>query len=430
MLSSPRRSARTHAAPTRRNTSRRSCASRARPTVNEQNGLVDRLAELAVLGGANLQRGQILAVSTEPGKEELARAVVAAGYRHGAKFVDLWSFDLHAKRARVLYGAEEDLEYVPPWLGERILALGEHRAARVGLTGPVEPKLFEGRARGRRAGEPLPRLPEAVKVVNDMTTNWTLVPCPTPEWAELVHPDADDPLDRLWEDIARVCRLEADDPVAAWRERTDHLVAIAERLNAARLDSLRFTGPGTDLTVGLLGGSRWMSGRMDTVDGISHQANIPTEEVFTTPDPERVEGEVRSTKPLVIGGSTVEGLRVRFEGGRAVSVEADSGGEVLAELTRRDEGAARLGEVALVDRESRIGELDRVFYDTLLDENAASHIALGAAYAATVAEDDRARINQSIIHIDFMIGGEGVDVTGITADGAEIGVLRDGVFRL
>src|SRR3954452_3177808 len=144
MLSSPRRSARTHAAPTRRNTSRRSCASRARPTVNEQNGLVDRLAELAVAGGANLQRGQILAVTTEPGKEELARAVAAAGYRHGAKFVDVWSFDLHVKRARVLYGADEDLDYVPPWYGERLRALGAAHAARIGLTGPVEPHLFDG----------------------------------------------------------------------------------------------------------------------------------------------------------------------------------------------------------------------------------------------------------------------------------------------
>jgi aminopeptidase len=398
--------------------------------VADRAALVERLAELAVVGGANLQRGQILAVSTEPGKEDLARAVVAAGYRHGAKFVDLWSFDLHAKRARVLYGDEDDLEYVPPWYGERLLALGEQRAARVGLTGPVEPKLFEGLDAGRLARDPLPRLPEAVKVVNEMTTNWTLVPCPTPEWAALVHPDADDPLDRLWEDIARVCRLDADDPSAAWRERTDHLEAMAEQLNAARLDALRFTGPGTDLTVGLLGGSRWMTGRMETVEGITHQANIPTEEAFTAPDPQRVDGEVRSTKPLVISGSTVEGLRVRFEGGRAVSVEADTGGDVLAELTRRDEGAARLGEVALVDRESRVGELDRVFYDTLLDENAASHVALGAAYHASVAEGDLERINHSIIHIDFMIGGDGVDVVGVTRDGGEVPVLRDGVFRL
>ena len=397
----------------------------------DRRALVERLAELAVTGGANLQSGQILALSTEPGKEELTRAIADAAYRHGAKFVDVSSFDLHIKRSRVMHAADEHLEFVPPWLGERVLALGDAHAARIGLTGPVEPTLFDGLDPGKLARDPLPRLPEAVQVVNDMTTNWTLVPCPTPEWARLVHPEAgDDALDRLWEDIARVCRLDADDPAAAWRERADKLGAICARLNDAGLTAVRFAGAGTDLTVGLLGGSRWMGGRMETVDGIAHVPNIPTEEVFTTPDPARVDGEVRSTKPLVISGSTVEGLRVRFEDGRAVSVEADSGGDVLRELTLRDEGAARLGEVALVDRESRVGALDRVFYDTLLDENAASHVALGAAYAATVTEEDRERINRSEIHIDFMIGGEGVDVYGVTREGNEVPVMQGGVFQL
>jgi aminopeptidase len=400
--------------------------------VPDANGLVERLADLAVAGGANLQPGQILSVTTEPGKEALARAVADAGYRHGAKFVDVWSFDLHVKRARVLYGAEEDLEYVPPWYGERMRALGEHRVARVGLTGPVEPTLFDGLDPRRLARDPLPRLPEVVEVVNAMTTNWTLVPCPTPEWAALVHPEAeaDEALALLWQDIARVTRLDEDDPAAAWRDRADRLRAVAGRLNGAGLQALRFRGPGTDLEIGLLPGSRWMGGWMQTVDGITHVPNLPTEEVFTAPDPARVNGEVRSTKPLVLGGTTVRGLRVRFEDGRAVDVQADEGGEVLAELTRRDEGGARLGEVALVDGESRVGALDRVFYDTLLDENAASHIALGAAYAATVAEEDRDRMNKSAIHIDFMIGGPEVDVSGIGRDGAEVPVLEGGVFRV
>jgi aminopeptidase len=398
----------------------------------DRGELVSRLADLAVAGGANLQRGQILAVTTEPGKEALARAVADAGYRYGAKFVDVWSFDLHVKKARVLHGAEEDLEYVPPWYGERLLALGEHRAARIGLTGPVEPTLFEGLDPARLVRDPLPRLPEALQVVNAMTTNWTLVPCPTLEWAELVYPELDGEaaLAALWDAIARITRLDAEDPAQAWQDRADRLSAVAARLNGAGLQALRFRGPGTDLEVGLLPGSRWMGGWMETVDGVRHVPNIPTEEVFTAPDPARVDGEVRSTKPLVLGGTTVTGLRVRFEGGRAVSVEADEGGEVLAELTRRDEGAARLGEVALVDGESRVGALDRVFYDTLLDENAASHIALGAAYAATVAEEDRDRMNVSTIHIDFMIGAPDVSVSGIGPDGTEVPVLEDGVFRV
>jgi aminopeptidase len=170
---------------------------------------------------------------------------------------------------------------------------------------------------------------------------------------------------------------------------------------------------------------------METVGGISHIANVPTEEVFTAPDPERVDGTVTATKPLVRGGTTIEGLRVRFEGGKAVEITADKGGDVLVAMTRRDPGASRLGEVALVDREGRIGPLDTVFYDTLLDENAASHLALGAAYGITVRDDaDQARKNVSDIHIDFMIGSPEIDVDGLAADGTETPVLRDGRWQI
>jgi aminopeptidase len=169
---------------------------------------------------------------------------------------------------------------------------------------------------------------------------------------------------------------------------------------------------------------------MDTVGGISHIANVPTEEVFTAPDPQRVDGVVRATKPLVLGGTTIEGLRVRFEGGHAVSIEADTGGEVLAAMTKRDEGATRLGELALVDREGRIGPLDTVFYDTLLDENAASHIAIGSGFLFAVGDEDSERINTSATHVDFMVGSDELDVTGITRDGARVPVLRGGSWQL
>ena len=392
--------------------------------------LIARLADLAVTGGANLQAGQVMGIGTEPGKEALTRALAEAAYRHGARFVDVASFDLHVKRARVRYSRDEDLDWIPPWYGQRILGLGELHAARVGLTGASAPDLFAGLDPERLARDRLPFVPEALEVVNRALTNWTAIPCPTPEWAALVHGEADDSLDRLWEDVAVVCRLDEPDPTAAWRERAASLVAAAGRLDGAGLRELRFQGPGTDLRVGLLEGSRWLGGTMDTSFGVTHIPNLPTEEVFTAPDPERVEGTVTSTKPLVIGGTTVRGLRVRFEGGRAVDVSADEGGEVLAAMTQTDEGAARLGEVALVDRESRVGALDQVFYDTLLDENAASHVALGAAYAATADEAAREHINVSQIHIDFMIGGEDVAVTGTTADGGEVGVLQGGRWQL
>jgi aminopeptidase len=395
-----------------------------------EDRLLEQLAELAIAGGSNVQPGQVVAVGCEPGKEPLARAVAAAAYRRGAKFVDVATFDLHVKRARIEHGREEDLDWVPPWLGQRLLSLGELRAARVGLAGPVAPGLFNDLDPRRVGRDQLPMVPEAIKVTNDRTTNWTIVPCPTPAWARLVHGDADDALDRLRADIEHVCRLDAADPVQAWNDRADALSDAAERLNDARLDAVRFDGPGTSLTVGLLNGSTWRGGWAETVDGIRHIANLPTEEVFTAPDPERTEGEVRATKPLLIGGTVIRGLRVRFEGGRAVDVSADEGGEVLETMTQRDEGSARLGEVALVDREGRIGPLERVFYDTLLDENAASHIALGAAYAFTVDDGDRERINRSGIHIDFMIGGNEVAVTGLRADGTEVPVLRDGAWQI
>jgi aminopeptidase len=272
-----------------------------------------------------------------------------------------------------------------------------------------------------------------MKVVNDRTVNWCVAPCPTVQWATFVHRDLEPEaaLARLDEQLVRIMRLDEPDPAAAWRTRVADIAGAAERLNERRFDAIRFRGDGTDLRVGLLPSSTWTGGAMDTVDGISHIANLPTEEVFTAPDPQRVDGEVRATKPLVLGGTTIEGLRVRFEGGRAVAIVADTGGDVLEAMTRRDEGAARLGEVALVDREGRIGPMDTVFYDTLLDENAASHIALGAAYELTVKDAaDVDRINRSDIHIDFMIGSPELEVDGLDAAGNATPVLRDGVWQI
>ena len=212
----------------------------------------------------------------------------------------------------------------------------------------------------------------------------------------------------------------------------DFLVATADRLNERGFDALHYEGPGTDLTIGLLPDARWSAARFQRADGLEHMPNIPTEEVFTSPDPARVDGTVASTKPLVLtDGTVVRNLRVRFEGGRAVQIEADSAAETLRTIVARDEGAARLGEIALVDREGRIGQLDTVFYDTLLDENAASHIALGQGFPFLVAgSDGGGEVNQSEIHIDFMIGSNELAVTGLTAAGERVPVLRDGSWQV
>ena len=392
-----------------------------------------RFADLVVGFGANVQDDQIVSITCEPGKEYLVRALAASAYRHGARFVDVTWFDPWVKRARVELAREETLSFVPPWYGERVKALGEHRAARIALSGPIAPGLLSDLDPVRAGRDRLPAVKEGIQVVNDRTTNWTIAPCPQPAWAGLVFPDlpADEGLARLEHELLHVLRLDEEDPIAVWHARADALVSVAERLSERRFDALHYEGPGTDLTIGLLPSSGWRAARFQTVDGIEHMPNLPTEEVFTTPDPERADGTVTATKPLVlVDGTVVRDLVVRFEGGWAVDVRAGQGGETLATIAQTDEGASRLGEVALVDREGRIGELGTIFYDTLLDENAASHIALGQGFPFVLDEEHRDRANRSEIHIDFMIGSNDLTVTGITADGGRVPVLAGGAWQL
>jgi aminopeptidase len=394
--------------------------------------LVERFADLVVATAANVQPGQVVAIGSEIGKETVTRALAASAYRHGAKFVDVAYFDLHVKRARIEHAADDTLDFVPPWIGERVLELGRLRAARIGLTGPAHPGLLADLDPKRAGRDQLPMVRESGIVVNERTTNWTAVPCPTRPWAGLVYPDLDpdEAWVRLCDDIVHVCRLDTDDPIAAWRDRAETLVGAAERVTARRFDALHLVGPGTDLTVGLLPSSRFLAARFETVDGIVHLPNLPSEEIFSAPDPRRAEGVVRATKPLVLGGSIIRGLEVEFRDGRAVRIDAEEGADVLRSYAARDEGAARLGEIALVDGEGRIGALDTVFFDTLLDENAASHIALGHAYAMCVDEEDEPRINDSMIHVDFMIGSPEVEVRGVASDGAETPVLVGGAWQV
>jgi aminopeptidase len=391
-----------------------------------------RFADLVVGFGANVQPDQIVAIGGEPGKEYLVRALAASAYRHGARFVDVTWFDPHVKRARIQHARPETLDFVPPWYGERILALGDQRAARVGLSGPSAPGLLADLDPVLVGKDRLPMVKESIKVVNDRTTNWSICPCPTPAWADLVFPELpeDERLERLEEQLLHVLRLDEEDPIGAWRTRADALVSTAERLSERRFDALHYEGPGTDLTIGLLPSSGWRAARFQTVGGIEHMPNLPTEEVFTTPDPERTQGTVTSTKPLVlIDGTVVRDLVVRFESGRAVDVQASEGGDTLRTITETDPGAARLGECALVDREGRIGGLGTIFYDTLLDENAASHVALGQGFPFVLDEDDRDRSNDSQIHIDFMVGSNELTVTGITDTGDRVPVLVEGRWR-
>jgi aminopeptidase len=393
---------------------------------------VERLARLAVDFGANVQPGQIVAIEAETGMEPIVRAVAERAYERGARFVDPTYFDPYVKKARLEHAPDDTLEFVPEWYGRRMLQLGDVHAARIVFVPRVSPGILNGVDPKRAGRDQLPDLQERLEIINKRLVNWTILPFPTQSWAQIVFPDLEDgaALERLTEQLMYVCRLDADDPLAAWRERKETLHSVAKRLSAHNLDAVRFEGPGTHLTVGLLPTSIWEGGSATTVDGVEHLPNVPTEEVYTTPDPNRADGIVRATKPLDIGGTIVDGLTVRFEGGRAVDIQADTGADVLRERASYDEDASRLGEVALVDREGRIGPLGTTFYNTLLDENAASHIALGSAYEIAVGQEDVPKINKSAIHIDFMIGGNDVQATGLTRDGSEVAVLRDGTWQI
>ena len=389
-----------------------------------------RLADLLVGFGANLQPGQIVGVNAYYDMADAARAVARAAYSRGARYVDVFWWDLLVKRARLELADADSLEFVPPWMGERLRWLSNEHAARVFLTG-TDSTVFDGIDPSRMGRDLLPYLKEVPEIVNERTTNWTIGPCPNPRWAERVHPELppDEALDKLWDEIVYVCRLDADDPVEAWRERMRAIVASAERLTERHFDAIHLRGPGTDLTVGLLASHRWLGADFTTVDGLTHYPNLPTEEIFTTPDPERVDGHVSATMPLEVYGSFMSGIRIEFEGGRATKVDAEEGGEALRSIVAK-EGADRLGEVALVDKEGRIGPLGTVFYETLLDENAASHIALGNAYTFPLEDEaDWQRVNQSGVHVDFMIGSPEVDVDGVTRDGDRVPVLRGGSWQ-
>ena len=394
---------------------------------------VEALASLVVEVAANVAERQTVVVVAGVVDAPLARAIARAAYRRGAHQVDVRWDDPAVRRIRLEEAPDAALGEIPPWMHQLPTTLGELHGSAITLIGDSAPGIFDD-IDAQRLGRDAVVIPEWGQVIMARTVNWAVVPSPTREWAAVVHPglDGDAALELLWSQIERVCRLDEPDPGGAWRARGAQLADSADRLTRAGLDALHFEGEGTDLHVGLLPGMRWMGGGFKTAWGRQHFPNIPTEEVFTSPDPERTEGVVRSTKPLLVNGRAVTGLRMRFERGRAVEIDADDGAALLRELAQRDEGAACLGEVALVDGSGRIGALDTIFRHTLLDENAASHIAIGRGFPFLADDQPSAeRVNKSAVHTDFMIGGPGVRVSGRTRDGQDVEVLAaDGTWRL
>jgi putative nucleotidyltransferase with HDIG domain len=391
-------------------------------------GVIGALAELAVSAGANVQPGQHVEVSGETGHLEVVRAIVAAAYARGAEFVDVEISDPLVQAARIGAAPQESLDHVPRWEAERVRDLAERGGASILVTGPTHPGLFD-RLDPRRVAlasqGPSAEWRDATRAIN-----WTIVPAATEGWAAELRPQLpiDEAVAALWADIAHICRLDTPFPAGAWDERLADLGERAAWLTARELRAVRFEGPGTDLTIGLMEGVRWGRAEMATPGGVGFVPNLPTEEVYTTPDSARVDGHVRLTRPVVIGGQRIADVSLRFQEGCVVEIDGPPEAEALREFVARDDGTARLGELALVDAESRVAHLGQTFGEILLDENAASHIALGYGFPSLIPSSSRQTANASDHHLDLMIGSPEVRVSGVDRGGSSLPLLREGAW--
>jgi aminopeptidase len=400
--------------------------------------LIDRYARLLVEVAVNLQEGQPLTVDAQVEHADLARAVARAAYAAGASSVDVFYGDQWVRRALIDSPlSDEQIGRSPEWLIARSVANADAQGAAIQIAGQPDPKLFEGVSGGRVAAAQMVALTQVRrKQAGEGMVAWTIGACPTPGWAQQVFGEPD--VDRLWQAIGDSVRLDEPDPVAAWKEHVARLQRRSGKLEERAFDALRFSGPGTDLTIGLMPDVKWIGGALETNWGQEYVANFPTEEVFTTPDWRRTDGTVRSTRPLELLGAPVTDLELRFEGGKIVEVNASEGAQVVRSQLEQDEQAGFLGEIALVDGESRVGRSGITFFNTLFDENATCHLAYGAGFPFLIEGgnelDPEARLargmNQSKVHTDVMIGGPEVDVDGLTAGGESVPILRQNAWQL
>ncbi len=401
-------------------------------------GRLDRLGEIAVRVGLNLAPGQELVITAPLDAVPLVRRINEHAYKAGASLVTTFYADDESRLARFKYAPDEAFDVASGWLSEGIANAFRGNAARMSISGE-NPSLLSGQdpdkvARANRVNSRVNR--PSLELITNFAINWNIVACATPAWARTVFPHETEEVAvaRLWTAIFAASRIDGEDPVADWAAHNAALAARGRILNERRFSALHFRGPGTDLTVGLADGHLWAGGAERAMNGIVCNPNIPTEEVFTTPHRARVDGTVRSTKPLSYQGTLIDGIAVRFEAGRIVEAHAARGESVLSRVLATDEGASRLGEVALVPHSSPISQSGVLFQNTLFDENAASHIALGQAYTKCLSDtagQDAGTLaargaNSSLIHIDWMIGSGEIDVDGITQEGGREPLMRAG----
>ncbi len=410
----------------------------ATPPLTTFEARLDRLAEVAVRTGLGLAHGQQLLLTAPLDAVPLVRRITDHAYKAGASLVTTFLSDEATTLSRFRNAPDDAFDTAPAWLFEGMAQAYRDGAARLAIAGE-NPALLAGQdadrvARANRARSVAYR--PAMELITSFDINWSIVCYASPSWAAQMFPEMpeDQAVAKLWDAIFAASRVDTPDPVAAWAAHNAALHARTAFLNAKRYDALHFTGPGTDLRVGLADGHIWLGGSEPAKNGIVCNPNIPSEEVFTTPHLARVEGHVRSTKPLSYQGTLIQDIAVRFEQGRIVDATASTGADVLQKVLGTDEGARRLGEVALVPHSSPISASGLLFFNTLLDENAASHIALGQAYrtclqggtAASPEELERRGANTSLIHIDWMIGSGAIDVDGIHPGGTQEPVMRNG----
>ncbi len=403
---------------------------------------LDLLAQVAVNIGLGLKPGQELLMTASLDSVALARRITEQAYRAGASLVTTLFNDEESALLRYRLAADASFDRAANWLYDGMAAAFKSGAARLAIAG-ANPSLLSDQDPGKvgRANRAVSQAYRpALELITRHEINWTIVAGATPAWAAAVFPD-DGPeaaLAKLWDAIFATTRIHTNDPVSAWRAHDALLQKRAAFMNAKRYSALQYRGPGTDFRLGLADDHEWLGGGTTAGNGVYCIPNMPTEEIFSAPHKDRADGTVAATKPLSHQGTMIEGIQVRFEKGRIVEARATRGQEVLEKLIDTDEGARRLGEVALVPHSSPIAQSGLVFFNTLFDENAASHIALGQSYSSCLRDGDKLSApelaakgaNDSLIHVDWMIGSAELDIDGITASGAVEPVMRKGEWAM
>jgi len=407
--------------------------------------LLQKYADLIVHIGLNLQKGQALVISGKNlfrgapiGSAPLVRKIARTAYQAGARLVDIMWDDAESQLIRFQHAPRDSFGEYPTWRTRALLEYAAKADAIVSIYGD-DPDLLTGQdpklvALAQRTMEK--NMQEQMNLLMKNAYNWLLVSVPTPNWAAKIFPKlpAEQQMDALWEQIFKLCRLDQPDPVAAWKKHIAQLKEVSSYLNAKSYHALHYTGPGTDFTVGLPAGHIWNSAQSDTQGGITFTPNLPTEEVFTLGDKNRAEGTLAATMPLSYGGRLVDEFSFTFKDGRVVSAKAKKGEEVLTDILANDDGAGRVGEIALVPHSSPIAQSGLLFYNTLFDENAACHFALGRAYRFTLKDGEgmsdadfaAAGGNDSLVHVDFMVGSNKLDIDGLDKVGMAEPLMRKG----